>query len=147
MNKPDSLEIAKAADWPEIAALLAANRLPTADIDAGRAGEFLIVRDESGLVSCIGAERRGDGVLLRSLAVREDSRRRGIGTWLTAEMEARCRAAGAKAAYILTETAAKFAESQGYGIVDRLAVPVEIRNTKQFSGLCPCCAMCMGKKL
>ncbi len=147
MNKPDPIGIATAADWPEIAALLVANRLPTGDIDAGRAGEFLVVRDERGVAGCIGAERRGECVLLRSLAVREDSRGHGIGTRLTAEMEVRCRAAGAKVAYILTETAAKFAESQGYGVVDRLAVPGEIRSTKQFSALCPCCAICMGKKL
>ena len=32
VNKTDSIEIATAVDWPEIAALLAANRLPTADV-------------------------------------------------------------------------------------------------------------------
>ena len=32
-------------------------------------------------------------------------------------------------------------------IVALLTVPAEIRSTKQFSGLCPCCAICMGKKL
>ena len=50
---------AAAADWPEIAALLAANHLPTADVDAGRAGDFLVARDARGLAGCIGGERRG----------------------------------------------------------------------------------------
>jgi len=143
----EALAVATAADWPEIAALLAENRLPVADVDASRAGEFLVARDARGVAGCIGAERRGDCVLLRSLAVREDVRGRGIGKRLTAEMESRCQAAGATAAYILTETAVKFAERQGYGVVERLAVPAEIRSTKQFSGLCPCCAICLGKRL
>ncbi|HPT16362.1 MAG TPA: arsenic resistance N-acetyltransferase ArsN2 [Kiritimatiellia bacterium] len=138
---------AAAADWPEIAALLAANHLPTADVDASRAGDFLVARDARGLAGCIGGERRGAYALLRSLAVREDCRGRGIGKRLTSEMELRCKSAGVQAAYILTETAAKFAEGQGYLVVERLAVPGEIRSTKQFSGLCPCCATCMAKTL
>ena len=147
MGAADSIAVATAADWPEIVALLAAHRLPTSDLDASRAGEFLVARDAQGVAGCIGAERRGSCVLLRSLAVREDCRGRGIGQRLTAEMEARCQAAGATAAYVLTETTAKFAERQGYGVVERLAVPAEIRSTKQFSGLCPCCAICLGKRL
>ena len=147
VNKTDSIEIATAVDWPEIAALLAANRLPTADVDASCAEEFLVVRDARGMAGCIGGERRGRCVLLRSLAVREDCRGRGIGKRLTAEMEARCKFAGIAAAYILTETAVRFAESLGYGVLDRLAVPEEIRSTKQFGGLCPCCAICMSKEL
>ena len=63
---------AAAADWPEIAALLAANHLPTADVDASRVGDFLVARDARGLAGCIGGERRGAYALLRSLAVRED---------------------------------------------------------------------------
>lgn len=135
------------ADWPGIVALLSANQLPVSDLDAKRVDEFLVVKDERGLAGCIGSERRGAYALLRSLALREDCRGRGMGKLLTSEIESRCKSAGVVAAYILTETAAKFAERQGYGVVERLAVPAEIRSTKQFSGLCPCCAICMAKTL
>ena len=138
---------ATAGDWAEITALLAANQLPVSDLDAKRVDDFLVVKDEQGLVGCIGCERRGDFVLLRSLAVRSDCRGMGIGKHLTAAMERKCKSAGVESAYVLTETAAKFAESQGYRVVERLVVPAEIRGTKQFSGLCPCCAICMAKAL
>ena len=147
MNEAFRIVSATAADWTDIVALLSANHLPVSDLDAKRMDEFLVMKDERGLAGCIGSERRGGFVLLRSLAVREDCRGRGIGKRLTAEMEARSKAAGVELAYVLTETAAKFAESQGYRVVERIAVPVQIRSTKQFSGLCPCCAICMAKML
>ena len=138
---------ATTADWPEIVALLAASRLPTADIDANRVGDFLVAKDERDLAGCIGCERHGRFALFRSLAVRSDCRGKGIGKRLTAAMERKCKSTGVEAAYILTETAAKFAESQGYRVVERLAVPGEIRSTRQFSGLCPCWAICMANTL
>ena len=135
------------ADWPGIVALLSANQLPVSDLDAKRVDEFLLVKDERGLAGCIGSERWGAYALLRSLAVREDCRGRGMGKQLTSVRESRCKSAGVVAVYILTETAAKFAEKQGYRVVERRAVPEEIRSTKQFNGLCPCCAICMAKML
>ena len=145
--KENRIRSAADADWLEIVALLSASQLPVSDLDAQRAAEFLVVKDERGLAGCIGCERHGTLALFRSLAVRDDCRGREIGKRLTAEMERRCKSAGVEAAYILTETAAKFAESQGYRVVERLAVPGEIRSTRQFSGLCPCCAICMAKTL
>ena len=147
MKSRNSILVASTNDWPGIVALLSANQLPVSDLDAQRAAEFLVAKDERGLAGCIGCERRGAFALFRSLAVRDDCRGRGIGKRLTAEMERKCKSAGVEAAYILTETAAKFAESQGYRVVERLAVPGEIRSTRQFNGLCPCCAICMAKTL
>lgn len=147
MNEAFRIVSAAAADWTDIVALLSANQLPVSDLDAKRADEFLVVKDERGLAGCIGCERHGASALFRSLAVRSDCRGRGIGKRLTVAMERECNSAGAEAAYILTETAAKFAESQGYRVVERLAVPREIRSKRQFSGLCPSCAICMVKPL
>jgi amino-acid N-acetyltransferase len=49
--------------------------------------------------------------------------------------------------YLLTTTAAPFFERYGYGAVAREEVPRPIRDTTEFTDLCPASATCMVKGL
>ncbi|NTW48650.1 MAG: GNAT family N-acetyltransferase [Chlorobiales bacterium] len=134
-------------DWEKILSLLISCDLPVSDLNQKSASQFLIATDRSELVGCVGYERCGDYALLRSLAVRQDYRRRGIAQKLTSEMECLCKSNGLNHVFILTTTAYDFATNQGFRVVERAHVPDEIRQTRQFSELCPCSAICMTKEI
>ncbi|MEQ8534295.1 MAG: tyrosine protein phosphatase, partial [Imperialibacter sp.] len=49
--------------------------------------------------------------------------------------------------YLLTTTASKFFERIGYKVADRNTAPDAIKNTSEFSDLCPSSAVFMHKAL
>jgi len=49
--------------------------------------------------------------------------------------------------YLLTTTAETFFVRCGYEVIDRAAVPEEIRATAEFRDLCPASSLCMKKRL
>ena len=130
-------------ELPEIRALLVANGLPVADL--GPAVVFLGVRDRLGLEGVVGLERHGDVGLLRSLAVRHDRRRSGLGSSLVAELERRATADGIKNIYLLTTTAEQFFAHRGFARIARAVVPPAIRATAEFASLCPTSSAVMRK--
>jgi len=71
---------ASAGDLGEVVALLEACNLPPAGIEAHFPAAFLVARGEDGgLVGAAGVELYGDAGLLRSVAVAEAARGRGLG--------------------------------------------------------------------
>lgn len=132
-------------ELPEVTALLEANGLPTDDL--GPAILFLGVRDEQGLEGIVGLERHGNAGLLRSLAVRHDRRRSGLGSALVLELERQAADEGLQALYLLTTTAAGFFAHRGYGRCSREAAPAAIAATREFTELCPSSATVMLKVL
>lgn len=134
-----------ADEWPEARALLEANGLPTADLSP--AILLLGVRDARGLEGIVGLERHGAVGLLRSLAVRHDRRRGGLGSALVLELERVAAAEPLEALYLLTTTAEAFFARRGYGRVARESVPLAIRSTPEFASLCPSSAAVMLKPL
>lgn len=132
-------------DFDKILSLLVCCNLPVSDLTQKDISRFLIATDRNDLVGTIAYESYGEYVLLRSLAVSQSYRHRGIARMLTSEMDALCKTIGFKKAFILTTTAYEFAKAQGFDVVDRADVPSEIRGSKQFSQLCPCSAICMVK--
>lgn len=143
---PD-LAPATSADWPAVEALLRASRLPTDDLEADHAGRFLVARDGGALVGCGAVEPYGTWGLLRSLAVAERARGRGLGGRLVVGLEARARDGGLERLVLLTTTAAPFFEARGYAPLDRSDVPSAVRASAEFAGLCPASAACLGKGL
>jgi len=141
------IEAAQPADLPAIRALLAANRLPGADLTPAHLGTFWVERDAVGLAGVVGLEPRGRAALLRSLAVRADARSRGFGARLLEHGEAEACAIGTGTLYLLTTTAQRFFAGRGYVLVPRETAPPEVQATAEFAGLCPTTSVCMRKQL
>ena len=142
-------EIAAAApaDVAAILALLAAEKLPTADLDPARMERFLVARTGGQVVGAIGRETHGAVGLLRSLVVRPSHRGSGLGAALCDRLEAAARADGIRDLYLLTTTAAAFFARCGYRAVARELVPPALLATAEFRSLCPSTATCMTRRL
>ena len=92
-------------------------------------------------------ERFGACALLRSLAVGTSYQRRGLGHQLVARLEREAQADGVEQLVLLTETAETFFRAIGYEVIDRRYVPEEIKQSAEFSSLCPVSAVCLTKPL
>ena len=91
----------------EVLALLRAVGLPEDGV-AEYFGSFLIAREGSRVIGCIGIERYGAVGLLRSLAVMPDRQRDGLGKVLTARLLEAARSARIREVILLTTTAKDF---------------------------------------
>jgi len=136
------VEPARAADFGAVAALLVVNHLPTAGL-SGDLAHAVVARDNDGLIGCAALELYAGGVLLRSVAVDERLRGRGIGARLTAAALAHARANGAPAAFLLTTTAGEFFPRFGFERITRDEVPADVRQSIEFTSACPASATVM----
>jgi amino-acid N-acetyltransferase len=127
--------------------LLATCKLPTADLGAENLEHFFGCGEEGKPNGVIGVELHGKSGLLRSLAVAETARGRGCGKRLVKEAEQYAASHGVQSLYLLTTTAAAFFAALGYVKVDRAQVPQAIRDTEEFSSLCPSSSVLMVKTL
>lgn len=76
-----------------------------------------------------------------------DRRRQGFGEAITAKLLAQARDSGAKAVYLLTDTAVPFFEALGFQTVARDTAPAAILATRQAASICPASASLMAKDL
>ncbi len=139
----------KLADEENIVAILSllkTNNLPLSDLVSGKR-IFLVALSEGKTIGCVAIEIYGTYGLLRSLAVNNDFRGKGIGQKLVAEVEKWSRDYGLKKLYLLTTTAAGFFPKIGWSKTDRQAVPESIAASSEFSSICPSTAVCMIKEL
>jgi amino-acid N-acetyltransferase len=133
---------ATAADWPAIERLLRASGLPIAGAAAHVAGFILAVEGEA-VVGCVGAEVYDRAALLRSLAVAQTHRGRGIGDALEAQMIAALRARGVKRVGLLTMTAERFFERRCFKRVARDDLPAALQASEELKGACCASAAAM----
>ena len=117
--------------------LLAEAKLPSSDLSSRHLEHFWGCGPVEAPTGVVGLEIYGDVALLRSLAVAVGSRGSGSGRALVAEAERYAQSQGVSRVYLLTTTAEKFFERLGYTKTDRESAPVPIRQTGEFSGLCP----------
>lgn len=127
--------------------LLAACKLPVADISASGPAQFFGAFSGDTLVGAVGLEPHGQVALLRSLAVTPALRGSGLGKALVAFAEQQAAAHGGAMLYLLTTTAEPFFSAIGYAAAFRADAPAAIQATAQFSGLCPAAATLMSKRL
>ena len=95
----------------------------------------------------VGLELFGAIALLRSLAVVSSRQRVGLGSKLVAHAEDYARSHGIKSLYLLTNTAESFFKHRGYKRTGRDDAPPAIRETKEFSEICPVSSAFMVKHL
>jgi len=140
------------AEW--VQSLLSRSGLPTDDLqftqEPAPSGSHLTlytVTADGDRVGCIGIERYGDDGLLRSAAIAEPYRGEGYGLAAVRTLEARVRDDGVDTLYLLTTTASGFFAELGYERTDRNAVPEQMRESAEFSDLCPSSATVMRRRL
>lgn len=118
--------------------LLEDNGLPFDDFPTVTWRSLVGYREQDQLIGAAGLEQCHESVLLRSVVVAADSRGRGIGEQLVGFLHDVARTGEVDAIWLLTTDADRyFSERFGYQPVGREQVPPGIRESRQFSGLCP----------
>lgn len=140
------LEPAAGSDLEDVKALLRANDLPAADVGANADSIYRAIEDGE-LVGLGGVQRDGTVGLLRSVVVTKSDRGEGYGTAICDALEAQARSNGVETLFLLTTTATEFFRERGYEPTERTAVPESIRQTNEFTDLCPETATCLRKDL
>lgn len=135
-------------DWSSVVDQLTEAGLPTADIDPKLMTDFLVAETSQGdCIAAIACQRYGPLGLLRSLVVAEAARGAGLGRRLVARLEQRAAAVGVIELWLLTIDAERFFAALGYREAERSEVPAAIRETAEFSSLCPETAVLMRKSV
>ena len=136
-----------AADDAGLAAALAVEGLPVDDLtDAGRTFYTFSTLDGA-TVGYGGLELLGEHVLLRSVAVLPAFRGKGLGCNIVPLLLYRAYRAGARTAWLLTDTAAPFFGKIGFRGGDRQAAPAAILATRQAASLCPTSAPLLSRSI
>ena len=137
---------AQPQDLPAVERLLAASSLPLEGVrDA--LPTFVVAQAGNDIVGVAGLEVCCDNALLRSVAVADDWRSRGLGRELVTHVIAEAEARGIHALYLLTTTAERYFPSFGFHAIPRDAVPADVRETEEFRSACPASATVMTRTL
>ena len=140
------LRIATPEDAESIRILLERSGLPTSDLTSSKP-EFILAYEDAELIGA-GALQRFDAVaLLRSVAVAASRRSGGIGRLIVQELERLARGTNVTELVLLTQSAQRFFERQGYRAIERQSVPQAVQASEEFRSLCPTSATCMSKTL
>lgn len=141
-----TLRPAAVADSNPILELLECAGLPTAGVGASL--EAIYVCEVDGVFAgAAGLEvHAGDG-LLRSLAVVPGYRRQGVAAALCERIMDHARGAGCGAVYLLTLDASGYFKKLGFETIARNLAPPGIRESSEFSDLCPASAVLMRRSL
>lgn len=152
-NELPQFRSATGDDLAAVTALLEQAKLPTAGVAemfAHDASQFVVAispENSSEVVAVAGVEVCCDNALLRSVAVRDDWRRNGLGQLLVQRALNEAETRGIHALYLLTMTAEHYFPRFGFETIARDRVPPEIAETLEFRSACPTSAVAMSKSL
>lgn len=141
------LRAARPSDLASVEALLSANKLPLDGV--AQALECFVVAEHDGaLVGVAGIEHCGAGqhALLRSVAVSEAWKGKGLGRALVTRAIRDAESRGAHALYLLTTTAEQYFPSFGFKPIARTAVPADVQSNVEFASACPASAIVMRRE-
>ena len=133
-------------DIHKIKLLLESADLPYEDIDLARQ-DFIVATQGAKIIGAVGLEPYGECGLMRSLTVEDTYRGRGMGRALVMEMTGYAREKGIKQLFLLTLTADRFFEKEGFERISRDRMPKAIQNTTEFTSICPLSSVCMKKEI
>jgi amino-acid N-acetyltransferase len=103
--------------------------------------------DSGQLVGFGGLEIFGNLALLRSVAVGKEFQGKKVGRFICNWIEDWAKENQLLELYLLTTTAPDFFAHLNYQVIQRNEFPKPLRQTSQFSQLCPASAICMKKVL
>ena len=141
-----TIELATPADIDDVESLLRTCHLPI-DGFRGCLPNVLVACEEGRVVGSAAFETYRSGILLRSVAVDENYRGRGLGEALTEEAFVLACSKGATTAFLLTTTAANFFSRFGFQSVSREQVPDDVKQSVEFTSACPTSAVVMRARL
>ncbi|WP_462250091.1 arsenic resistance N-acetyltransferase ArsN2 [Ferruginibacter sp.] len=125
--------------------LLQQHKLPVADIDEEKI--LYLLKDAERIIGTVGVEIFEDCALLRSVSVVKEEQSKGYGKYINEEIEKYVKDAGINCLYLLTTTAKDFFSKQGYCVISREEAPAGVKQTAEFTSLCPSSAVVMKKKI
>ena len=137
------LRTATASDLPAIHDLLESVSLSAMGVDAGAVGAYVVTEQAGTIVGVAGLETHGRFGLLRSVAVEAAHRDRGLARELVENRLRHADEAGLETVYLLTETSEAYFAKRGFRSVAREEVPESIRESAEYSCLCPESAVVM----
>jgi len=129
-----------------IIALLAGEKMPVADLPE-TLENFVVATEDNLIIGVAGLEIYGAYCLLRSLAVLPAYRNKGAATELLNKIEHMAAAKSLSEIYLLTETAPGYFSRNGYHLITRPDVPIEVQQSSEFSYICPQSAIVMKKTI
>lgn len=137
-----TVRLAEATDLSKVEQLLKASDLP---LDGVRDAlpTFVVAQHGDAIVGVAGLEVCCDNALLRSVAVADEWRSRGLGRALVTRVISDAEARGIRALYLLTTTAERYFPTFGFRAISRDDVPDDIRATTEFQSACPASATVM----
>lgn len=146
MMQPPVLKIAvDENERQQVMNLIQGQKLPVSDINEDTLLYQLLDGDRA--IGTAGLDIFDDCALLRSVSVIAGVQGKGYGRKLNEQIEKFAKASGINCMYLITTTAKDFFEHQGYCVIKREEAPGVIRQTEQFTGLCPSSAIVMKKRL
>lgn len=146
MNQNITLLPATDKDLATIKSLLKQDNLPDADINTDSINFFKLISDKSE-IGISGIELFGNLGLLRSVVINKKYRGQDFGKMLIASTEEKAKQLNLKYLYLLTTTADGFFNKMGYQKLGKTHAPEAIKNSNEFSNLCPDSAVLMVKKM
>ena len=140
------LRPARPADLQGICELLLAGDLFVDDVGQ-HLDNFVVFEQHGNIVATGGMELYPPVALLRSIAVDQQYRSKGIAIEIVNQLCNTADMAGVQNIYLLTNTATGFFERLNFRAIARTQAPDEIKATSQFSHLCPASAQFMYKRI
>lgn len=146
LNTNITLRQATPSDWPALAALLEANKLPL-DGAQDHLQTYLLAITNGEVIGSAGAEVYGDIALLRSVAIAPGLQKQGLGKALVGRFLDEARRRSIRHAYLLTVTAPEYFAQFGFKRMKVEDAPAALKASAEFQGACPACAAFMGLPL
>jgi amino-acid N-acetyltransferase len=137
------VESATASDDLPVRGLLTAAGLPLEGLSDQFPSAYVVAHHRGVIVGVAGLEAYGQVGLLRSVAVADSMRSRGLGRRLVENRLARAREGGLKSVFLLTSTAPDYFERLGFSRADRAGAPAELSRAPEFAYACPASATCL----
>lgn len=118
-------------DRPEIEALLRASSLSVTGVRE-HITQYMVVRDNAGLLGCAGLERYENTGVLRGLAVALRARSAGLGELLISAIVAAVRPEGVESIVLQTKTAAGYFARLGFMPISDSDLPPAVLPSQEF---------------
>lgn len=125
--------------------LLQQHKLPVQDLDEDKL--LYLLKEGDKVIGTAGLEIFEDCAMLRSVSVIKEEQGKGYGKLINNEIEFYAKESGINCLFLLTTTAKDFFEKQGYCVIKREEAPEAIKQTAEFSSLCPSSAVVMKKRI
>ena len=145
LNSPVLKVAVRETERHEAINLLQKHGLPVSDIDDDKLLYLLV--DEERVIGTAGLEIFEDCALLRSVSVIKEEQRKGYGKLMNEQIEKYVKEIGINCLYLLTTTAKDFFDKQGYCAIKREESPEALKQTAEFTSLCPSSAVVMKKRI